>query len=97
MQSFSVIGGTLRWDMAIVCLDIIRIVHSRKVYIVRSGCDGNPPMAILCKSKGGDIADKKIKTTNTTACRHRQLFQEFLLYREKGIKVSGSDCWKPGS
>ena len=60
----------------------------------RSGQDGLSSRAILYKGKRFKKASKKMKSyaTNKSKCRRRLIFQDFLMYHEDSIKVSGTDC-----
>ena len=60
----------------------------------RAECDGHQSSAVLYEGKGGRCASLKVKNyvTNSTHCRHRFPFQEFLLYTEDCIRVSDCTC-----
>ena len=95
--------ATTAFGMGIDCPDIRQIIHwgmpsSLEEYVQetgRGGHDGNQSRAILYEGKGGKHASTKVKNyvSNTTHCRRRFLFQEFLLYTEDSIKVSGCSCY----
>ena len=94
--------ATTAFGMGIDCPDIRRIIHcgipsTLEEYIQetgRCGRDGNSAAAILYQGKGGKNASSKVKNyvSNTTVCRRRLLFQEFLLYNSDDIKVRGEEC-----
>ena len=48
----------------------------------RCGRDGDPSVAVLYKGKGGRNATRIVKeyVSNSTVCRHRLLFKDFLRY-----------------
>ena len=60
----------------------------------RAGRDGNDAQAILFEGKGGKYACQRMKlyASNTTTCRRRLLFEDFLKYHEKDILVQGCKC-----
>lgn len=60
----------------------------------RCGRDGDSSMAMLYRGKGGKNATRNVKeyVSNSTMCRRRMLFQDFLMYSERDIKVSGCKC-----
>ena len=94
--------ATTAFGMGIDCPDIRRIIHwgipsTLEEYIQetgRCGRDGNSAAAVLYQGKGGKNASSKVKNyvSNTTVCRHRLLFQQFLLYNSDDIKVRGEEC-----
>ncbi len=94
--------ATTAFGMGIDCPDIRTIIHwgmpsSPEEYVQetgRSGRDGQPSRAIIFRGKGGKYATKKMKdyVSNSTMCRRRFLFKEFLYYKEDSINVEGSDC-----
>ena len=81
--------------------DIRRIIHwgipsTLEEYIQetgRCGRGGNSAAAILYRGKGRKNASSKVKNyiSNTTVCRRRLLFQEFLLHDSNDIKVRGEN------
>ena len=94
--------ATTAFGMGIDCPNIRRIVHwgipsSLEEYVQetgRAGRDEEPSLAIIYAGKGGRHVSTKVKdyVSNTTYCRRRLLFQEFLLYREDSIHVGGCKC-----
>ena len=94
--------ATTAFGMGVDCPDIRRIIHwgipsTLEEYVQetgRSGRDGNISKAILYKGVGGRNTTSNIKNymNNSTHCRRRLLFQEFLLYSEDSIAVSGCRC-----
>ena len=94
--------ATTAFGMGIDCPDIRRIVHwgmpsTLEEYVQetgRSGRDGKPSVALLYQGKGGRNATNKVKdyVSNSTVCRRRLLFQEFLMYSESDISVNGCKC-----
>ena len=94
--------ATTAFDMGVDCPNIRRIIHwglptTLEEYVQetgRSGRDGENAVAILYRGVGGRKATAKVKAyvENEVTCRRRLLFQEFLLYSESSIKVSGCNC-----
>ena len=94
--------ATTAFGMGIDCPDIRRVLHwgmpsTLEEYVQetgRSGRDGEPSVAVLYQGKGGRNASNMVKTyvSNTANCRRRLLFQEFLIYSESDINVSGCKC-----
>ena len=94
--------ATTAFGMGIDCPDIRTIVHwgmpsSVEEYVQetgRSGRDGQPSQALLFAGKGGRYASKKMKdyVLNSSMCRRRLLFKDFLYYKEDSINVEGSSC-----
>ena len=60
----------------------------------RAGRDGYGAEAIVFEGKGGRHSSRKIQdyVPNSTVCRRRFLFEGFLKYSEKDIKVCGCKC-----
>ena len=96
------IVATTAFGMGIDCPNIRQIMHwgmpsSLEEYVQetgRAGRDEEPSHAILYAGKGGRHSSTKVKNyvSNTTHCRRRLLFQEFLLYTEASIHVGGCKC-----
>ncbi len=94
--------ATTAFGMGIDCPDIRRIIHwgmpsTLEEYVQetgRSGRDGELSVGVLYQGKGGRNASNKVKdyVSNTTVCRCRLLFQDFLMYSESDINVSGCKC-----
>ena len=94
--------ATTAFGLGIDCPDIRTIIHwgmpsSVEEYVQetgRSGRDGQPSQAILFAGKGGRYASKKMKdyVLNSSMCRRRLLFKDFLYYKEDSINVEGSSC-----
>ena len=108
LQSFSEIGGKLRliiattaFGMGLDCADVRRIFHwglpsTLEEYVQesgRSGRDGKMAVAILYPGKQKH-ASKMVKAyeSNSSLCRRRLLFKDFLMYSEKDITVCGCSC-----
>ena len=94
--------ATTAFGMGVDCPNIRRIIHwglptTLEEYVQetgRCGRDGENAVAILCRGVGGRKATAKVKAyvENEVTCRRCLLFQEFLLYSESSIKVSGCNC-----
>ena len=94
--------ATTTFGMGIDCPDIRKIIHwgipsTMEEYVQetgRSGRDGGSSEAVLYKDKGGKHAITKVKNyvANTTECRRRMMFQDFLLYSAEKITVSECSC-----
>lgn len=93
--------ATTAFGMGVDCPDIRRVIHwgipsTTEEYVQetgRSGRDGEQSTAILYRGVGGRNATCKVKeyVQNTTICRRRLLFQDFLLYSDSNI-VHGHSC-----
>ena len=108
LQSFSkpgvlrIVIATTAFGMGIDCPDIRQIIHwgiptTMEEYVQetgRSGRDGNSSVAVLYRGKGGRHATTKVKNyvANTTQCRRRMMFQDFILYSAESITVTGCSC-----
>ena len=101
-SNIRLIIATSAFGLGVDIADIWRIMHwglpsSIEEYVQesgRAGRDGNDAQAILFEGKGGKYACQRMKlyASNTTTCRRRLLFEDFLKYHEKDILVQGCKC-----
>ena len=88
--------------MGLAYPDIRRVVHwgmpaTLEEYIQGTGRavrDSEPSLAILYRGKGTKITSARALQyeSNTTHCRHRLLFEEFVMYSECDFKARGCSC-----
>ena len=88
--------------MGVDCPDIHRIIHwgmpsTLEEYVQetgRAGRDGGPSEAIVYQGKGprNAIVEAVNYESNSSTCRRRLLFQNFLMYSESDMCVTGSFC-----
>ena len=94
--------ATTSFGMGIDCPNIRNIIHwgipdSIEEYVQETGhCghDGKTSIALLYQGKGGKWANRKMKeyVMNTIVCRRKLLFQDFLIYSQTHINVTGCNC-----
>ena len=60
----------------------------------RAGRDGKNATATIFEGQVGRHTSREMKNylDNSTICRRRLLFQQFLSYSDKGITVNGINC-----
>ena len=94
-----IVIATSAFGLGVDIPDIRRVMHwglptNFEEYVQetgRAGRDGCDAEAILYEGKGGRHAIKKMKE-NSTVCRRRFLFEDFLKFYEKDIRVCGCKC-----
>lgn len=94
--------ATTAFGMGVDVADVRRILHwgmpsTLEEYVQetgRCGRDGEASQAILYQGKQTSYATITVKNyaDNTSLCRRRLLFRDFLLYCEDDIHVTGSKC-----
>lgn len=97
-----IVIATTAFGLGIDCPDIRRVIHwglptNFEEYVQeagRAGRDGNESIAIFYEGIGGRHSTQQMKSyvTNSTICRRKILFQNFLKYSEKDIMASGCKC-----
>ena len=94
--------ATTAFGMGIDCSDIRRIIHwgmpaTLEEYVQEtgtSGRDGKPSQAILYFAKRPiNTTTESLKyASNVSVCRCRLLFQDFVMYSETDVRVTGCAC-----
>ena len=94
--------ATSAFGMGVDCPDIRRVIHwgaptTLEEYVQETGRsrrDGDLSIATMYRGVGLKHATMKVKSylLNTASCRRKFLFQDFLMYREQDINVSGCNC-----
>lgn len=100
--SLRIVIATTAFGMGIDCPDIRQVIHwgfpsTLEEYVQetgRCGCDGKPSLAIAYMGNRAQSGEPLVLDyeKNTTLCRRRLLFKEFLKYSESDIKVVAINC-----
>ena len=101
-STLRVIIATSAFGMGVDCPNIRKIYHwgspsDIEQYVQetgRAGRDGENATATIFEGRVGRHTSREMKNylDNSTICRRRLLFQEFLSYSEKDITVTGINC-----
>lgn len=101
-STLRIIVATTAFGMGVDCPNIRQIYHWGSPSLLedyvqqvgRAGRDGEAAVATISAVRVGKHTSKEMRAymENSTMCRRRLLFQDFLSYSEKDVTVTGLEC-----